>query len=198
MPPAAGQHNVVAVGAAARGPREGPLAGDDAFEPGLQRHLPRRRVDAAQRIDELPGGAGLGAAPPHRAHDLAERETLGGQVIDLLGAAGLIGGIVGKHLALAGLAEHVAAVVSVTAGGAAAGGLRAEHAAGDGRLAVPDPRARRDVVAVPSHLDHDLLGGFFPRARHVEAAGRDGRDAEGGAQHVVDDVVVRVVELELA
>ena len=70
-------------------------------------------------------------------------------------------GIVGKHLALAGLAEHVAIVIGmrgVSAGSAAAGGLRLEHAAGDGRL--PSQTRVRDEMWSPflSHFYHDLLG----------------------------------------
>ena len=95
-PLAARQHDVAALGAAARRPREGALARRDRLQPLLQRHLPRRAVEAAQRGDHLLlAPPAVAAAPFHRAHRLGERQRLRGRASrDRLGALGLLGRLV--------------------------------------------------------------------------------------------------------
>ncbi len=53
-------------------------------------------------------------------------------------------------------------------------------------------------MAGPAHLQDELLGRFLARAGHVEATGGDRRDPERVPQHVIDDVVVGVIEFEPA
>ena len=76
LAPAARQHDVGALGAAPRRTGERALAGRDRLEPALQRELPRRAIDAAQRRDRLARRAGVGSAQPFgEAHRAGEAQA---------------------------------------------------------------------------------------------------------------------------
>ena len=100
--------------------------------------------------------------------------------------------VVREQLALAPCVEHVAHAPGRGLPG------RAEHLFERRGHAFPDLGPRRRGIAGPAHLQDDFLGRFVARAGHVEAARGDRRDPERVPQHVVDDVVVGVVEFEPA
>ena len=66
----------------------------------------------------------------------------------------------------------------------------------DGRcFAIEHPCLALHLRGVFAHFQYDLFGGFFARAGHIQPARRDLLKTQLRAQHVVDDVIVRVVEL---
>src|SRR5262249_32482810 len=107
MPLAARYHDIVAIVSATRGTRECPFAWRNAFEPGLERQLPRRAIDPARRPDDLLRRACLGAAAAHRAHGFGDRQAPRSEIPDRTGALGLVRTIVGEQLALALRVKHV-------------------------------------------------------------------------------------------
>ena len=64
--------------------------------------------------------------------------------------------------------------------------------------AFPDLGPRGRTVAGPAHLQDNCLGRFLAGTGHVEAARGNCRNSESVPQHVVDDVIVGIIELEPA
>ena len=114
------------------------------------------------------------------------------KILDRTGALGLARTIVREQLALAPRIEYVAH----GSGSGLPSGI--EHLLEGRNRAFPDLGPRERHVAGPAHLQDDFLGRFLAGAGHVETARRDCRDTERVPQHVIYDVVVRVIKLQPA
>ena len=150
------------------------------FEPGLQRHLPRRAVDAAQRRHDLLRRAGdRRRALSSRAIALAEREPLARRVPAMRRAfSAWRAASSGNQLALELVVEHVACQSLPSRCAPSAERSLTGPTAAETRSAAtarPSQTCVRDGIcfAVAAHLEHDLLGRFLARARHVEPARRE-------------------------
>ena len=188
-------HEVDALATAARGPREGALAGRGLLDPALQRLLPGRPQPAAQRRHLRAHAAAHRSARLLRADRGSERIARARWRR--------------RSRPCTGPDPARRPETSRARSGRRArrrhrrclrrAALTLSQRLADRRvLAFPDLRARAHQVGIAAHLDHDVLGRARAGARHVEATGRNGGEAEFAAQDVVDDVVVRVVELEPA
>ena len=190
---AAGQHDVGALGAAPRRPHESALAG--------RRRL---RASAGSRPARACGGCRAAHArsavdPPASVPRPRIRPIAAAIAMPLAARSRMARVRAACSVAVARETSRARACASSTSPDLADDDWSdAERLIDRHDVAIPHLRARRVVSALRRISSTISSADRVARTRHVEAAGRNGRHAERMPQHVVDDVVVRVVEFEMA